>query len=181
MIYVEIDEMTPCLRDNLTGELVETEVVKVTKKSSLKHYTKGTGWYVSWADLFDAYEIYAIKTKDSHQIQGLAALKNDADFGATYVAWLCAAPENQPTYSKRQKYLGVGGHLFAIAAKRSIESGFNGYMYGFAANQKLLLHYQNNFNAEYLGILHPYHFLIDDVNAKKIVEVYDYEWTETSI
>lgn len=180
MIYAEIDEMTPCLRNNLTGELVDTEVVKITKKSILKSYNTTTGWYVNWSDLLDTYEIFAIKTEDSHNFQGLVAVKNDNDFGATYIAWLCAAPENQPEYSGKKMYLGVGGHLFAIAAKRSIENGFEGFMYGFAANHKLLSHYQNVFNAEHLGILHPYHFFIDDANAKKIVEVYSCEWTETS-
>ena len=41
--------------------------------------------------------------------------------------------------------------------------------------------YVNVFNAEYIGILHPYQFAIDSSNAKKIVEVYDYEWTDEEI
>ena len=32
-----------------------------------------------------------------------------------------------------------------------------------------------------INILHPYHFAIDEENAKNIMEVYDYEWTNEEI
>lgn len=37
------------------------------------------------------------------------------------------------------------------------------------------------FNGEYVGILHPFHFCIDETDAGRIAEVYDYEWTEAKI
>ena len=73
-----------------------------------------------------------------------------------------------------QKYIGVGGHLFAIA----IEWGYEGAIHGFAANEDLLKHYMNVFHAEYLGMLHQYQFFIDEEQAKKLLEVYHYEWNE---
>ena len=36
MINVFIDEITPCLSDAKTGELVQTEVIQITRKSFLK-------------------------------------------------------------------------------------------------------------------------------------------------
>ena len=75
-----------------------------------------------------------------------------------------------------QKYIGVGGHLFAIAIDKSIKWGYEGAVYGYAADEKLLFHYIETFNAEYLGILHKYQFIIDEKNAQKILEVYNYEW-----
>lgn len=48
MLCVEIDELTPCLTDNETGEIVETEVIRVKRKSFLSKYNKETGWYVTW-------------------------------------------------------------------------------------------------------------------------------------
>lgn len=36
MINVWIDEMTPCLQDNLTKELIPTEVLRVRRKSFLQ-------------------------------------------------------------------------------------------------------------------------------------------------
>ena len=59
--------------------------------------------------------------------------------------------------------------------------GYNGLMTGFAANKKLLEHYCKIFNAEHIGILHPYQFAIDEENAKNIMDLYDYEWTDEQI
>ncbi len=40
---------------------------------------------------------------------------------AVYVTWMCSSPENNPRIAEDIKYKGVGGHLFAIAANKSIE------------------------------------------------------------
>lgn len=79
------------------------------------------------------------------------------------------------------KYLGVGGHLFAIAADFSEKRGFGGTLTGFAANEDLVRHYQEKFHAEHIGALHPFQILIDEVNAGKIMEVYEYEWTDDEL
>ena len=73
------------------------------------------------------------------------------------------------------------GIFHAIAAQKSVEYGYEGYIYGFAANKELLKHYLEVFNGEFIGMLHPYQFAIDEVNAKKIMEVYDYEYTDEEI
>lgn len=39
-IDVWIDDLTPCLKDNSTGELVETEVIRIRRKSFLSKYNK---------------------------------------------------------------------------------------------------------------------------------------------
>lgn len=36
MVLVEIDELTPCLQDTSTGDIVETEVIKISRKSFLQ-------------------------------------------------------------------------------------------------------------------------------------------------
>lgn len=89
---------------------------------------------------------------------------------ALYITWMCTSPDNNKLLNDNIKYLGVGGHLFAIAAKKSVDNGFDGYLYGFAANQELLKHYITVFNAESIGILHPYQFAIDETNALEIME-----------
>lgn len=40
MVYVWIDELTPCLKSTKTGELVKTEIVRIKRKSFLKKYNK---------------------------------------------------------------------------------------------------------------------------------------------
>jgi hypothetical protein len=46
MIDVWIDRLTPCLVESLTGDIVQTEVVRLKRKSFLKKYSKRTGWYL---------------------------------------------------------------------------------------------------------------------------------------
>lgn len=181
MINVYIDEFTPCLKDKKTGELVQTEVIRIKRKSFLRKYNKQNGWYTNWATLADENEIYALVVEGSVDIQGLVAIAKDENSKAIYIAWMCSSPENNTLLSDNIKYTGVGGHLFAIAAQKSLEYGFNGYIHGFAANKVLLDHYLNVFDGEFIGVLHPYQFAIDESSAAKIMEVYDYEWTNEEI
>ncbi len=181
MINVYIDEFTPCLKDGKTGELVQTEVIRVRRKSFLKKYNKKNGWYVNWASLAEENEIYALVVEGSVDIQGLVAVAPDKDMRAMYIAWMCTSPDNNKLLTDDVRYFGVGGHLFAIAAQKSVDYGYDGYVYGFAANKELLDHYVQVFNGEAIGVLHPYQFAIDESNAKKIMEVYDYDWTDEEV
>ena len=181
MINVWVDELTPCLRDAETNELVDTEVLRIKRKSFLQKYSKKNGWYVNWADLVDENEIYALVIQGTMDIQGLIAVKPIDDFKSIYVTWMCTAPENNKMLVSNPKYKGVGGHLFAIAAQLSCESGYGGAISGFAADKKLLEHYCEVFNAEYLGILHSYQFFIAEEQAGKIREAYNYVWTDDEL
>lgn len=60
MINVIIDEFAPCLKDVNTGELVQTEVICIKRKSFLKKYNKKNGWYTNLEKLADENEIYAL-------------------------------------------------------------------------------------------------------------------------
>ena len=181
MINVYIDEYTPCLKDSTTGDILETEVIRIKRKSFLSKFNTKNGWYVNWSDLLLENEIYALVIKGTVDIQGLVALKPIDDYKAVYVTWLCSAPHNNPMIVEQKKYIGVGGHLFAIAVNCSIKSGFEGAITGNAANLELLKHYCEVFNATHIGIIHPYQFFIDEEKAKRIVEVYQYEWTDDEL
>ncbi len=181
MISVVIDELTPCLVNNETGEIVSTEVVKVGRKSFLSKYNKRTGWYINWAKLANENEIYALVIKGTVDIQGLVALRPITDFQAVFITWMCTAPHNNHMITQRPKYSGVGGHLFSIAADFSERMGFGGTVTGFAANSDLVIHYHEKFQAECISALHPYQILIDEINARNIMEVYDYEWTDDEL
>ena len=141
MLTTWIDTMTPCLKDTKTGELVDTEVVRIKRASFLRKYNKKNGWYVNWNELLEENEIYALVIHGSVDIQGLLAVRPDENMASAFVTWMCASPENNPELSQKKKYEGVGGHLFAIAAQRSFDYGFGGAICGFAANQKLMEHY----------------------------------------
>ena len=175
-INIWIDEIVPCLKDTVTGEMKETVVFKIESRSYLKQYTEQNGWQINWIELPADVEVYELALKDTKEIQGLVAVKNDVNSRAAFLHWACTAPQNNKHDFGKQKYSGVGGHLFAIAADKSVQWGYEGAMHGFALNKELLEHYIGTFNAEFLGMLHDYQFFINEINAKKLLEVYNYEW-----
>lgn len=175
-INIQIDEIVPCLKDTVTGEMKETVVFKIESRSYLKQYTEQNGWQINWIELPADVEVYELALKDTKEIQGLVAVKNDVNSRAAFLHWACTAPQNNKHDFGKQKYSGVGEHLFAIAADKSVQWGYEGAMHGFALNKELLEHYIETFNAEFLGMLHDYQFFINEINAKKLLEVYNYEW-----
>ena len=175
-INIWIDEIVPCLKDTVTGEMKETVVFKIESRSYLKQYTEQNGWQINWIELPADVEVYELALKDTKEIQGLVAVKNDVNSRAAFLHWACTAPQNNKHDFGKQKYSGVGGHLFAIAADKSVQWGYEGAMHGFALNKELLEHYIETFNAEFLGMLDDYQFFINEINAKKLLEVYNYEW-----
>ena len=51
MINIWIDEMTPCLKDAVTGEYIPTEVIRIVRKSFLNKFNRSNGWYdYEWTD-----------------------------------------------------------------------------------------------------------------------------------
>ena len=181
-INVWIDDFTPCLKDNLTGELIETEVISIRRKSFLSKFTKANGWYVNWASLADADTgIFALVIKGSVDIQGLVAVRIEEDNKAVYIPWMCTAPWNNPELTDTPKYSGVGGHLFAIAGNASVRAGFEGDIYGFAANEKILNHYIDKLGAVFIGILHPFQFIIYSDAMSNIISTSTYADTEDEI
>lgn len=176
-IDVWIDEIVPCLKDTETGAIKETVVFKVESRSFLKNFKASEGWHINWNEIPKGVEVYVLALKENiSEVQGLVGIKNDASANAAYMHWACAAPWNNKHEFGKQRYEGVGGHLFAIAADKSRQWGYDGAMHGFAANEELLKHYIDKFGAEYLGMLHQYQFFIDEAAAKKLLEVYSYEW-----
>ena len=181
MINVWIDELTSCLKDNETGDIIQTEVVRIRRKSFLSKYNKKNGWYTNWEQLLEEEEVYALVVKGTVDIQGLVALNRNDDFQAVYIAWMCTAPQNNKLMCDYPKYNGVGGHLFAIASDKSVEYGYSGVIVGNAANMDLVKHYSEVFKAEHIAMLHPYQIAVYEEESLELREVYDYEWTDEEI
>lgn len=175
-IDIWIDDVVPCLRDNGNGDLKETVVIKIESPSYLREFRKDNGWRINWCQLPKEVEVYALLLKENKEVQGLIALEKKDFAKATFIHWACAAPHNNIHDYGTQKYSGVGGHLFAIAADKSTQWGFNGAIYGYALNRDLLNHYIDVLGAEFVGIMHQYHFIVDEIRAQKLLEVYTYEW-----
>ena len=170
-IDIKVDEFVPCLKDAKTGEILPT-IVEPIDKSQLKGYNNKNGWYVNWSQLEkEGCKIQAVKVKGSDIVEGLVATSFDEQMKATYINYIVAAPHNQKPH---KKYVGVGGHLFAVAAEEALKTA-NGDMVGFAANEKLVKYYTEELFAEYIGIIHPGQVIWDSVSCKKLLEMYNYE------
>ena len=77
MIPFTIDDLTPCLRDTQTGDIVETEIVRIKRKSFLSKFNEKTGWYVNWSKFPKEVEIYALVLKGTMDIQGMVAIERN--------------------------------------------------------------------------------------------------------
>jgi len=180
MITFEIDELTACLKDSVTGETQETEVIELKRKSVLSKYNKRSGWYVNWGKFRKGIRVFALVLKGTFDIQGLVAIEPDDEAKALHLVWACTAPQNnkkKPPIGE-QKYIGVGGHLFAIAAEMSERYGYEGFLYGEAMDEKLMWYYIEKFGAIRVPREHPFSISFSGKVTKRIREVYDYVWTD---
>ena len=129
-----IDDIVPCLKETVTGDLKETVVLKIQSRSYLKDFNSKNGWRINWSKVPKDVEVYALAICGSNEIQGLIGVKNDPNAKAAYIHWACTAPQNNKHDFGSQKYEGVGGHLIAIAVEKSLEWGYEGVVYGYALN-----------------------------------------------
>ncbi len=106
-----IDDIVPCLRDTVTGDLMNTVVFKIESRSYLKKFKMNDGWHINWEDVPKDVEVYDLALLDTNEIQGLVGLKDDKNADAVYVHWACVAPQNNKHEFGMQKYEGVGGTL----------------------------------------------------------------------
>ena len=178
MIAFEIDELTPCLIDTVTEETLETEVIELKRKSMLSRFNSKNGWYVNWGQFPTGVRVFALVLKGTFDIQGLVAVEPDAVARAVHIVWACTAPQNNKWRFGVQKYKGVGGHLFAIAADISERFGYEGFIYGEAMDEELMNYYISKYGAFRVPREHPFSIAFDGIATKTIREVYDYVWTE---
>ena len=98
---------------------------------------------------------------------------------ATKVVWACVAPENNISKYGKKKFIGVGGHLLAIASELSIRHGYDGYIVGEAINKSVLDYYCDEFGAQLLPSFgNPYRFMLDEFATEILRRIYTYDWTD---
>lgn len=174
IINIEFDEFVPCLKDAETGEIFQTEVRELTKSEYLR-FKEADGWNIDWSDIPDGEQVLGVYLKNDTEPQGLIAIRKDK--GGVYLSYASTAPINNKLLNNgKQKFIGVGGHLFAAAIEESVKAGNEtGCIYGYAANQEVLNHYIENFGAVHLPITHEYQFIIDGEAAEQILSKYNFE------
>lgn len=168
-IGIEIDGLTPCLRRLSDGAIVETEFVEVHPKKK----SDFPGWEFNWSKPEkEGCSVYALKAKGDDRIQGLVAMRSDPKNNAYFINIVEAAPFNNKHNKSfiKKEYEGVGGHLFAEAARRSKEEGFGGAVW-FAAKTNLIEHYISELGAEVTNRLFGY-MKIEGESSENLIKKY---------
>ena len=132
----EVDKLTNSIENTLTGEVFDTEIVRLISKDN-KQITKSV-WQFDWIiELNDTTkEIYKLTTtNNSTIIQGLLSIENKQDH--IFIHLIESAKFN---VGKDKVYFGVASNLVAFACKVSFEKGYEGYV-DFDAKTPLIKHY----------------------------------------
>jgi len=151
-VDIEIDGLTNCLVNRITGEECDTQyrLISKTITKADAEKLKAEGWLFDWSiPHSNGYEIYELLIKGSDECQGLIALKHIRDQLYTHVDVVESAPKNR---GKNGKYQGVGAHLFAIACKLSWDVGNEGFVQ-FKAKTDLVEHYRETLKAKCTSIV----------------------------
>ena len=126
---------------------------------------KGKGWHFNWSDIFRSAEIVYKITLGGH-LQGLIAFSEDPDKQAVHAINAKVAPHNLG--SKSQGYV-VGSTLFALAAKHSVDWGWDGYVF-LEAKPRLIPYYAAKLGARLT--MPPKGMSFDEVQASALVDRY---------
>ena len=160
-IEIVLDELTDCLVETKTGRVVETEYIKRTTPIKPIHYKN---WKFKWNTTEkNGYDIYELYVKGNNSVQGRISFRIDG--GVADVDIVETAPHN---YGHGGQYTGVGGHLFAIACKISMDAGCDGVV-AFTAKNKLIEHYKDVLGAK---VLAGQRMFIDEIAAQVLIEKY---------
>jgi hypothetical protein len=170
-VDIEIDRFTPCLYDVNSGENINTEY-SLASQQELSGLRK-KGWLFNWRDKsLKNSDVYKLTLQGNNTIQGLVAIEKQDRNTAYHLSLAESAPHNKGIM---KQYEGVGGHLFAIAAQKSVESGFGGFIYFEAKSRELVRHYEDAFGAHLIGMPHEYSMVIDEESAQKLLQAYTLE------
>lgn len=160
-VDIFIDGLTDCLIERKTREKVET-FFEVRNKPVEER--EQVDWKFDWSITSEAgYKIYELHVKGSEVVQGRISLKIDG--GVADVDIVETAPHN---YGHAGKYIGVGGHLFAIACKISFDAGCDGVV-AFNSKSDLVKYYKDELNAVEV---YPRRMVIFEDAAKVLIDKY---------
>lgn len=132
-----IDRLTNSIENTSTGEVFDTEVVRLTVKD-LKQIHKAD-WQFDWKkEIKDkTKEVYKLTTVNNPTIiQGLLSIEDKQDH--IFMHLIESAKFNK---HKDKVYVGVPGNLVAYACKVSVDKGYQGFL-AFDAKSVLIRHYQ---------------------------------------
>lgn len=141
----EIDKLTNSIENLATGEVFDTEIVRLTQADTKQ--IKNAEWQFNWhKELKDtSKEVYKLTTVNNPLIiQGLISIEDKSDH-----IFMHLIESSKFNKGKEKVYVGVPGNLVAYACKVSVDKGYEGFL-AFDAKSALIKHYEQ--------ILHATHF-----------------------
>ena len=133
-----IDKLTNSIENTFTGEVFDTEIVKLTSADTKKILK--SDWQFDWhKELKDkAKETFKLTIVNNPTIiQGLITIEDKKDH--VFMHLIESAKFNK---GKMKVYFGVPGNLVAFACKYSVNKGYEGFL-AFGAKTPLIKHSQS--------------------------------------
>ncbi len=161
---IEIDKLTNSIENAITGEVFDTEVIRLTAQDEKQ--IKKKDWQFDWKkELRDTNrEAYKLTTiNNSTVIHGLLSIQDKGDH--IFMHLIESAAFNK---GKEKMYVGVPGNLVAFACKVSLEKGYEGFI-SFVSKTALKKHYQQTLGAK---ILYGDTMVIDIPDALRLINRY---------
>ncbi len=139
----EIDKLTNSIENILTGEIFETEIVRL--KPENVQLLKRSRWQFNWrTELKNEHrEMYALVTIENPSI--LHGIMTIEDLGDHFFLHLIESASFNKGHTKL--YAGVLPNLVAFACKKSFEKGYGGSL-AFVAKSALVKHYEATLGAK---------------------------------
>ena len=160
----EIDKLTNSIENASTGEVFDTEVVRLSVKD-LKIILKSE-WVFDWGkEIRDkTKEVYKLTTSNNPTIiQGLLSIEDKHDH-----IFMHLIESSKFNKGKDKVYFGVPGNLVAFACKVSLEKGYEGFL-AFDAKTELIKHYQETLKATHFRGLRMF---IEPKAAQRLISLY---------
>ncbi len=159
-----IDKLTNSIENTSTGEVFDTEIVRLTIKDITQ--LKKADWKFNWIkEIKDkTKEVYKLTTANNPTIiQGLLSFEDKQDHIFMHLI------ESAKFYKNKDKvYLGVPGNLVAYACKVSSDKGYEGFL-AFDAKSALIKHYKETLYATHFRGLRMF---IETNAANRLISQY---------
>jgi hypothetical protein len=159
-----IDKLTNSIENTLTGEVFDTEIVRMTNVTAKQ--IKKAEWQFDWhKELKDkTKEIYKVTTVNNPTIiQGLISVEDKQDH--VFMHLIESAKFNK---GKNKVYIGVPGNLVAYACKLSVDKGYEGFL-AFDAKSVLIKYYEESLHATHF---HGLRMFIEPSAALRLISRY---------
>lgn len=144
-LSIEIDKLSNSIELIASGEVFDTQVVRITKAERRAILKKS--WRFDWQAELELKErmVFGLVTiADPRVLQGLMCIEDRGDH--VFIHLVESARFNQ---GKRKVYAGIPANLIAFACRESLRLGHDGVV-SFVAKTKLVAHYERSLGAQVL-------------------------------